>query len=246
MKGHIILTERRSGASWLGSLTNATRKMGSANEHLKTSLELRVHPEQHFQTVLRKSTGPNGHFGLRVAPAPVRITFRRYGYDFIQECRKRHDVKLIVLERRDRLRQAISSVRAKMSGAWTGGQEKTGVEKYDFAAIANEVFLLDQSFAFWRSYLAANAIDHQWMFYEDLMGDPMPYIKALADHHEVAMPPELHSSRQIQRDRLTEDWLERFRSDARERVVFADLDRAMTPKRSVGNLVRFLAKRGVV
>ncbi|MEI9426509.1 Stf0 family sulfotransferase [Mesorhizobium sp. Cs1299R1N3] len=151
---------------------------------------------------------------------------------------------LVLLERRDRLRQAISYCRAKASGHWKstmGGADM--VPQYDFAGICQAYFLIEQSYAFWEAYLRLADLHYDHFFYEDLLDDPRPYVASVARQLSVEMPDgEFETNLRLQRDDLTEDWAERFRNDVKSEDLLAHLPRKVAP-RNINNLARFLLKK---
>ncbi|WP_250888737.1 Stf0 family sulfotransferase [Mesorhizobium sp. dw_380] len=151
---------------------------------------------------------------------------------------------LVLLERRDRLRQAISYCRAKASGRWRSTMDGADlVPQYDFAGICQAYFLIEQSYAFWEAYLRLADLPYDHLFYEDLLDDPRPYVASVARQLAVEMPSgEFKTNLRLQRDACTEDWAERFQNDARSGDLLAHLPKKVAP-RNIDNLARFLLKK---
>jgi len=246
MKGVAILTEARSGSEWLGSLANSTRILGRSAEWLDMDT-LGMKPKSFgelLSSVIERGSTENGRFAVKLFPRHLDWSQAKYGADFLAECVRRHAMGLVLLERRDRLRQAISYCRAKASGRWRStmdGSDK--VPQYDFAGICQAYFLIGQSYAFWEAYLRMSGLSYDHLFYEDLLDDPRPYVASVARQLSVEMPSgEFSTNLRVQRDTRTEEWAERFRSDARSRDLLAHLPKKVAP-RNINNLARFLLKK---
>jgi len=180
MKGVAILTEARSGSEWLGSLTNSTGLLGKSAEWLDTA-NLGCKPKSFddlMSAVIDRGATANGTFAVKLFPRHLHWSQARYGADFLAECSRRHSMGLVLLERRDRLRQAISYCRAKASGCWKSTMDGADlVPRYDFAGICQAYFLIEQSYAFWEAYLRLADLAYDHFFYEDLLDDPRPYVR---------------------------------------------------------------------
>ncbi|WP_421915675.1 Stf0 family sulfotransferase [Mesorhizobium sp.] len=196
------------------------------------------------RTFIQKASTENGRFAVKLFPRHLHWSKEKFGKDFLFEIRKKHELGIIVLERRDRVRQAISFYRARMSGLWTSrDQGREQPLPYDFAEICQAYFQIEQSYAFWKAYLKLSELDFRQFYYEDLLHDPQPYIEAVAGFMDVpAAGATPVSELRIQRDSLTEDWSARFRKDATAKGAAAGLQE-MPVARTLGNLARFALKR---
>ncbi|MER8628834.1 Stf0 family sulfotransferase [Mesorhizobium opportunistum] len=246
MKGVAILTEARSGSEWLGSLANSTGLLGNSAEWLDTA-NLGFKPksfDELLSAVIDRGGTANGRFAVKLFPRHLHWSQAKHGADFLAECVRRHTMGLILLERRDRLRQAISYCRAKASGGWRSTMDRADlVPQYDFAGICRAYFLIEQSYAFWEAYLRLADLPHDHFFYEDLLDDPRPYVASVARQLSVEMPDcEFKTNLRLQRDTHTEEWVERFQDDARSGDVLAHLPEQVAP-RNFENLTRFLLKK---
>ena len=66
----------------------------------------------------------------------------------------------------------------------------------------------------------------------------------MAQALDVEMPAKVESSRKVQRDGLTEEWVERFRAEAGRENVLEAAAMANTPRRNIRNLIRFFRRQG--
>lgn len=251
MRGVAIFTEGRSGSNWLGSLTNATGLMGRSEEWLDPAY-LRFDPRTYDdleKAVIKKASTDNGRFAIKLFPRHLTWCKEKFGKDFLFEIRRKHGLEFILLERRDRIQQAISFYRARMSGVWTSrheGKVKPRAVPYSFADISQAYFQIDRSYAFWRSYLQLAGLDCRQFVYEDLQQDPQPYLEAVANYMGVQVPEDTANSKfTIQRDSLTEEWIVRFREDAAAKGAIEGIGEMAVP-RTLDNIARFALKRPLI
>lgn len=246
VKGVAVLTEARSGSNWLGSLTNATGIMGCSAEWLKPAYlgsEQRAYGALE-EAVLRQASTENGRFAIKVFPRQLAWAKGRCGKDFLLEVGKQYELGFITLERRDRLRQAISFYRASVSRSWTSRHKGRDVAvPYSFAGISRAFFQIEQSYAFWRAYLELSQLPCRAFVYEDLLADPQPYLEAVAELLDVPAPASMPVSRfAVQRDELTEDWVMRFRQEAQKKGATEAIEDTPVP-RTLDNFARIALKR---
>jgi len=220
--------------------------MGQSGEWLKPAY-LGLDPRGYDaleEMVIRKSSTENGRFAIKVFPRHLVWSKGKCGKDFLFEIRRNNDLDFILLERRDRLRQAISFYRASVSRSWTSRHKEADTPvQYSFAGISQAFFQIEQSYAFWRAYLNLSQLPRRQFVYEDLQQDPQPYVEAVAELLDVPVPAAVPvSPYTIQRDDLTEDWVARFRREAAERGAIEAIEEAPVP-RTLDNLARFAMKR---
>jgi len=248
VKGVALLTVPRSGSEWLGSLANAAGTMGRFGEWL--DLYHHTAKPQSFheleRSVFKLGTSANRRFAIKLFPIHLRETHDRFGTDFLFEMLSKHEIGLVFLERRDRLRQAISYHRGNVSKKWTSRLEGTGASAdYDFAAILRSYAHLEDGYRFWSKYLGMMGLPYKHVVYEQVLEDPAPFVEIVAAYMDVAPPAQVATSAlKIQRDDLTEEWAVRFRSDARAGgIIDLLLEDEKPAARTLSNLSRFLKKR---
>lgn len=250
MKGYLLLTEARSGSNWLGSLANNTGRMGRLDEWLDPNIlgvePLEISGPDLFDRVIAAGRSDNERFAIKIFPRHLHRVQETYGFDFIAECQKRYETSLVLLERRDRLRQAISYARGLMTSQWTSTSKRQGEARYDAAMIARAHAYIEQSYAFWRSYLDVRGLEFAEFCYEDLLPDPSLFVDHVARRLGVEAPPELRSNLNIQRDSVTEEWSARFRADVARMNVLEYGVANQPPARTFRNLKRFFRKQPLV
>lgn len=242
-KGLILLSMPRSGSSWLASLSNASGKMGVADEwldfsHLTPPKGPKGRPLFNEQT-LRKASTENGNFAVKIFPRQLLQAIDKYEFDFIRRAMREYDTKLILLERTDHKSQAISLVRAMQTGQWRVDQPAAKTAQYNFGALSQAYFHICRGYEFWRSYLALQGFSHQSFTYEDLSKNPAPYLETVCTHFGEAIPtPE--SNLEIQRDPQSLDWLARFKADIEAYGIPVSAYQQTQPAAGVTNAINVL------
>jgi len=245
-KGLILLSMPRSGSSWLASLSNASGRMGIADEwldfaHLTQPKGPKGRPILNEKT-LRAASTENGNFAVKMFPRQLLQVIDEYEFDFVRRAMREHDTKLVLLERADRKAQAVSLVRAMQTGQWHAGQPASKTPVYNFGALAQAYFHISRGYDFWRSYLALQGFPAQVFVYEDLSNDPAPYLE-LVSHHFGEPVPEARSAHEIQRDPQSTDWRARFEADLDQYGIPASAYQQSQPERGLANALNVLRGR---
>ena len=182
-KRFIVLSTPRSGSTMLTSALFETSSAGAPFEYLhESSLKYAGNPERHpgglkkyFEDLEAKRTSPNGVFGIKLAFDQYNELFGRnpisaeYGFNFL-----RGFDKFILIHRRDKIMQSISSVIAKHNQIWalTNTADRPALD-YNLDAVDIETIskaitghlVADNS---WRQVLAYLRKDYLEIAYEDL------------------------------------------------------------------------------
>ncbi len=224
MKGVLLLSEGRTGSTWLVRQSNGTGVMGNGREWFRSdlwrdTLGAPSTPEDYIAEVLRQAKTENDVFCIKVFPSHHQRFYRKYGIDLVWALCREHDVLCITLERRDTLGQAVSFARARQTGAWnkkTASQQKP---EYDFGEIARFFIRSKSSTAYWSNYTALRNLPALPLCYEDMLPDAAPYLTAVAQHCGITGFESPENRDTIQRDDMNQDWRERFESDLAERDV---------------------------
>ncbi|MEZ5824916.1 MAG: Stf0 family sulfotransferase [Geminicoccaceae bacterium] len=219
-KGIIVLSEGRSGTNWLCSLTNRTERLGFSAEWFNHTVfaapfEQKLDSDAFLDAVLRKARTPNGVFGLKIFSEQLFRFHETHGVDPLLELSRMHDIRFLCLERRDRLRQAISLVRAMQTKQWTRHDRKKGEAAYDFERICHAWFKLSSAFEFWRTWCEIRGVGERRFVYEDLLDDPSPWLAEYLDHTGERLDIPLQTRMSVQGDEQSEAWAERFREEAK-------------------------------
>jgi LPS sulfotransferase NodH len=158
-------------------------------------------------------TGPGGVFGFKLHYQQALRAFTRKGFrveEFFPELR------WVYVRRRDRVRQAVSWLRARQTGAWDDTLPGAPGDRYDADAIAERLRLLEAQEAGWESYFAEGGIAPLRLDYEEIAPDPVAAGRGVLRHvgvegweHCDVPAPE----RRRQADGVTEAWVARFREE---------------------------------
>lgn len=246
MHGYILLAEGRSGSSWLGTLTDSTGVMGKSNEWISQKLlglRMKDHSKADYVAeIVKRASTENGRFAIKIFPRHLFEFAEVYGDDFIDVLRAEHGVSIFHLEREDTVRQAISFLRGTQTRQWDSNRVQEKKATYDFSEVARCLFYIEESKAFWRSYLKLRDMNQTTFVYEDLVGDPSPFVDAVARALDVEAP-SYSTSYEIQRDNITEEWVARLRQDLRSSSPLGSYSRQQAIKPSLKNVIRLLRGR---
>ena len=202
-------------------LTNRFGTLGNSHEWFNRSIYAapkrnRWDAAQFIDSVLKEASTPNGFFSIKIFPEQLYQFFRKYRLDPIREIRSRGDLRFMLLKRRDRLRQAVSLVRARQTGQWTSTHTQAGKAVYDFHEICRAWIHIGQSWSFWHDYCVLEGIDPRIFDYEDLLPDPAPWIHTYLEHSGTNGEFVHESELRVQRDDESRLWMDRFTREARE------------------------------
>ncbi len=128
------------------------------------------------------------------------------------------DAAFLLIERQDRVAQAISRVIAAQTGRWTSahrGTEECGEPAYDRSAIAAEIDKIVLANAAFCSFFAANGIVPIHRSYEDILRSPQPMMDDIAQRLKLgvlrANPARVRLKRQA--TDINAVWKARFTAD---------------------------------
>jgi len=246
-KGVLVLSMPRAGTNWLASITNASGVMGNTQEWLDyghlNGPKGKAGRGPLYKRTMKAASTENGRFAVKLFPRQLLQVLDEYNLDFIRRCRRENDVKLILLERADKVAQAISLVRAMQTGKWstatdTRRSRQNSEVKYNFSALCQAYFHIERGYGFWHAYLALNALPFETFTYETLLKDPAPYLETISNHMEVKTPDALTSALEIQRDGLSDEWKNRFANDIKTRGIPASAYQQKQPEPTFGNALK--------
>ena len=220
----LIASEERSGSEWLCQLMGATAVLGYPSEYFNAGWfrnfipDYPKSPRQQVQVVQRASVTSNGVGATKL---------HAHQFDIIKDTVDVGTVfrpgVFVRLFRRDKLRQAISLVRARSTKRYHHHWPFNGQERYDAAEIHEAINELVGINARWTRYFARNGVEPVTLEYEALASNPMECLERIAEAVEVntsnLASASVDRGLQPQRDELTEQWRARFL------VEYADLNR---------------------
>lgn len=187
--------------------------------------------EECLANVLEFGTTPNGVFAAKLKwrnmPYFQEVLAQIPGNEHLslgeQMARTFPNPRYIWVTRRDKVRQAISIVRARQSGRWYAPKGMTSQQlapHFNFQLIDAAVHGITREEAKWEGYFAAAGIVPFTVIYEDLVRDFEPTVRRLLDYLAVELPPDFSfppPRLQKQADALSEEWVERYYAAYRTR-----------------------------
>ncbi len=220
---YIIASTPRSGSTLLARTLGETGVAGRPAEYLNGELAAQLGARtgatnlvELLQAVMRLRTSPNGVFGLKLHWIQLEGVLLAAGLDPARALRP--SPRWIWMRRRDTLRQAISMVRARQTGAWHSTVPATAEPAYRGAAIARALTSLVAKDAAWQAYFEERGVEPCVVWYRDLVADRGAALRRVLDtlgiQADVPLPPP---GLQRQADDLTEEWVARYRKEARAR-----------------------------
>jgi LPS sulfotransferase NodH len=208
----------RSGSNFLVQCLTDTGVLGRPGEYLHRneptalpSIASRFRTESldaAMAEIMARTRSPNGVFGIKVhigmlLPLLVEGTFGRtlaHG-------------KFIYTTRDDLLMQAISFVRAQMTGVWISKNQADAEAKFDFARIHATVDDLSAMMTQWETFFALHGIQPLRLTYERINRNVDDVIAEIADYLGVPLkePTRFRERRDtVQRDSINQDWRRQF------------------------------------
>lgn len=127
-------------------------------------------------------------------------------------------IKFIYLYRQNKLRQAISMVKAQRSGYWSKRDAAESINtskygEYSFQDISNTLNYFAIYEAFWIDFFESYNISPLQITYEELCTDKKSVLSEIVDFLDVSKPKDqliTEVSFYIQRDDISEEWYENF------------------------------------
>jgi LPS sulfotransferase NodH len=173
----------RTGSTYLAELLEATGRLNLAGELLNEDTvkdDVRRHGHRRFADYLAAQFAwrmVEGRFALKVATPHLEILALA---GVLDHCRA--STRFVLLDRRDRLAQAISYEIAWQTGQWSS---LTPIElsydrlRYSRARIAQAMATLAEDQRRLEQFFAENALRPVRVVYEDLVADPAAAVRAI-------------------------------------------------------------------
>ena len=185
--------------------------------------------EQCLDRVLRSGTTPNGVFASKVKWFNIP-----YLGEMLGALSERGDVpvaehleslfpnlRYVWVTRRDKVRQAVSLVKARQSTQWksmSAQPQGSDVADYNFHVVDIALRRIVREECAWEEFFTHAGITPFTVVYEDLVRNYESTVRRLLDHLEISLPreyvfpaPRLHK----QADAVSEEWVARYYRDAR-------------------------------
>ena len=131
------------------------------------------------------------------------------------------NLRYVWITRRDKVRQAVSLVKARQSAQWTettAQPQRSHAADYNFLLVDLAVRQIIQEECSWEEYFTHTGITPFTVVYEDFVRNYEATVRQLLDHLEIDLPSAYefpHPRLRKQADAESEEWVERYYRDAR-------------------------------
>jgi len=218
---YMVCSVPRSGSSLLCELLGGTGVAGAPAEffHPDKMAALRERwgaesLEDYLRELRARKTSPNGVFGLKAHWGQYKPLLGETDPRTILP-----DPRLILITRRDRLRQAVSWVRALQTLKWaTSDQPKVDRPAvFDYEHITQKLGRIEREEGMWMSFAERNGLTPHQIVYEDFVEAQQDAVREVLDLLGVDAPGDLRipaPALDRQADELSDEWVERYLAEA--------------------------------
>lgn len=213
----VIASSPRCGSHMLGHSLTETGRLGVPFEYLNArnlaEWQKRLgagSPAEVLAALMRVRTTPNGVFAIKAHYTQTDIIG---GAEALLAALPAP--RVVHIERRDLLRQAISYARARQTGVWISGQQGNGRSpRYDRDEIEDCLIDLARQNAAWRMAIASAGVPVLRVSFEDASRDIAAHIRAVAGLMEIELPeasvPATPPTARQSREDETAEWIARY------------------------------------
>jgi LPS sulfotransferase NodH len=203
----------RCGSTYLASLLHSTGALPYPGEHLSSAVILPTlwRGVRSLQGYISQLPTEHGWIATKATIAQLLMLAEAGILDSIAP--KSH---FILLERQDKLAQAISRVIAFQQDRWTSDETaRTESPTYNRAAIEANIRAIEQETAGFYSFFQANGTSPLHISYESVTADPKSAVANTATYLGLgALTPRLNLIPiKPQRGHVNREWHERYRSE---------------------------------
>jgi LPS sulfotransferase NodH len=214
-RGYAICTVPRSGSNLLCQFLTSTGYLGKPLEYFNTSARRILNdpaypsslPDQ-VRQILTTGATPNGVYGTKLFQYQHLAVSQSLDWTLELPC-----LSYVYLKRRDVLGQALSWARAIQTSQYRSTQPAFGEPRYDAELFRKLGQNIDQEYNQWDAFFRDRNIQPLQFDYEDLVTDPQRIVDLVAQKVGVTPNPQIayeQTDLRVQRDRITDDWRERF------------------------------------
>lgn len=217
-RGYAICTAARSGSNllcqWLASTGMLGRPLEYFNAPGRRALDDPNYPDDRgaqIDWILGTAT-PNGVHGVKLFSGDQQLVSPS-----TDQTTRLPVCFYVYLERRDRLGQAISWVRAIQTQQYRSTQPIRGSISYDGAAIRQRLDAIDREHQLWSDFFCRHRLQPLCLVYEDALENPQGAVDRIAaglDLIERAVIDHSTVDLAIQRDASTAEWRTRYLVEA--------------------------------
>jgi trehalose 2-sulfotransferase len=218
LRGYAICTAPRSGSNLLCQWLTSTNQLGHPLEYFngpaRRELDHPNYPDDpgaQVRWIMGESPTPNGIYGVKLFSGHCSLVSPVAGQIPVLPVSA-----YVYLERRDRLGQAISWVRALQTRQYRSTQPLRGGISYDGTAIRDRLAAIDGEYALWSEFFAQHKIRPLRLFYEECVQHPQDAVDRIAAHVGLDSRALIVASNidlEIQRDAISDEWRTRHLSE---------------------------------
>jgi LPS sulfotransferase NodH len=231
---YLICTTHRSGSNLLCEILRGTGLTGNPEEYFFEGFQAKWFEAfgansfpDYLKKVVQAAATDNGVFGAKIMAA--------HFWHFVNEARQTPQYQAqdispaelltdlfpglhcIWLTRRDKIRQAVSYVKASQSGIWHSTQVHKKPRKeltYDVKAIGEAIQYLAWQDTLWQDYFAQSAIAPLTLVYEDFSQKPAETVDQIIKYLKITKPAHwsMNEIKQGEKmgDSASEEWVKRY------------------------------------
>ncbi|MGH2978892.1 MAG: Stf0 family sulfotransferase [Solirubrobacterales bacterium] len=218
---YMVCSIPRSGSSLLCELLGSTGLAGAPAEffHPDKMRALRRRWEvetldEYLRELLARKTSPNGVFGIKAHLGQYEPLFGDSDPRTVLP-----DPRLVFITRRDRLRQAVSWVRALQTLRWADHDspraERPAV--FDHEHITRKLGRIEREEGLWEELFERHGLVPHRVVYEDLVEAQDATVRTVLEGLGIDVPADLHlppPALDRQADELSDEWVERYLAEA--------------------------------
>jgi LPS sulfotransferase NodH len=235
---YLICAVARSGSNLLSDGLRDTGRAGRPNHFFLPSSEINFRPKYGFDAgsefadyvrgVVEKTATSNEVFGFKLMAWYLNKFLARLrgsgafgkpgGTDLEMLCAAFPGLRFLQIIRREKLRQAISLVRAAQSGLWKvqEGKSETADPEFDRALITRSLAEIEWAEDIWSAFFVGVGLRPFYVEYEELCQDYEGTLRAVLDFLEISLPRRAKIGPPAtirQSDALSDEWEQRYRAD---------------------------------
>ena len=237
---YLVCATHRSGSSLLCQSLWHTAHAGMPEEFFSPKHSIRkaqeyglTSPETNFagyvRDVIERRRTENGVFGAKLMWSQTPHLHESLGadrgklYDRLQEFLP--GLRFIWNTRRDKLRQAISFLKAKQTKIFSsqqihGGRAPAAAPQYDREKISLMLSRLEEEDRQWQRWFRVHGLEPLVVEYETFATDPETHTRGILSFLQIELPPGFQSYPLTQRrmaDEINEEWCARYQAESAAR-----------------------------
>lgn len=185
-----ICFTNRCGSNYLAQILASTGRFNEAGEYFNADTVLEHAKRLKLSTLPGYFTALSGmlpHYGvlaMKISPDQLALLTETGVLDALGPL-----ANFLLIERTDRLSQAISRVMAAQTGQFWSHQQKRAEPVYDRAGIEAEWHNTNVANALFYAFFAANGVTPLHVSYEEIVKDPTPLLNRLQATLGINIPP---------------------------------------------------------